>query len=97
MSIVGHAEPLDYDIYARDGYYFGYSNAGFNALIAVLGRHRGCRAKRTALLQRIQRKLADGCGERFPVSVSRGLDGVEQKFARGIGFDNPLNTIDRQR
>jgi peptide/nickel transport system substrate-binding protein len=24
MSIVGHAEPLDYDIYAREGYYFGY-------------------------------------------------------------------------
>ncbi len=29
MSIVAHAEPMDYDIYARDDYYFGYSNADF--------------------------------------------------------------------
>ncbi len=36
MSIVGHAEPLDYDIYARDDYYFGYSNPEFKALIAAL-------------------------------------------------------------
>ena len=36
MSIVGHAEPMDYDIYARDDYYFGYSSAEFKALIAAL-------------------------------------------------------------
>ncbi len=36
MSIVGHAEPMDYDIYARDDYYFGYSNPEFKALIAAL-------------------------------------------------------------
>ena len=58
MTIVGHAEPLDYDIYARDGYYFGYSDPKFKALIGALddtvdpGRRRG-------LLQQIQRKLAD--------------------------------------
>ena len=36
LSIVAHAEPMDYDIYARDDYYFGYSSAAFKALIAEL-------------------------------------------------------------
>jgi peptide/nickel transport system substrate-binding protein len=36
MSIVAHVEPMDYDIYARDDYYFGYSNPEFKALIAAL-------------------------------------------------------------
>ena len=34
MTIVAHTEPLDIDIYARDGYYFGYDNPKFKALIA---------------------------------------------------------------
>lgn len=34
MTIVAHAEPLDIDIYARDGYYFNYRNPAFKALIA---------------------------------------------------------------
>ena len=57
MSIVGHAEPLDYDIYARDDYYFGYSNAEYKALIAALDDSIDA-AQRTELLQQIQRKLA---------------------------------------
>ncbi|HEX3603339.1 MAG TPA: ABC transporter substrate-binding protein [Steroidobacteraceae bacterium] len=57
MSIVGHAEPLDYDIYARDDYYFGYSNAEFKALIAALDDSTDPN-ERTNLLHRIQRKLA---------------------------------------
>jgi len=57
MSIVGHAEPLDYDIYARDDYYFGYSNPEFKALISALDDSVEP-AKRTALLQQIQRKLS---------------------------------------
>ncbi len=36
MSIVGHAEPMDYDIYARDDYYFGYSSPEFKSLLAAL-------------------------------------------------------------
>jgi peptide/nickel transport system substrate-binding protein len=58
MSIVGHAEPMDYDIYARDDYYFGYSNAEFKALIAALDDTVEPR-ERDDLLQAIQRKLAE--------------------------------------
>ena len=94
MSIVGHAEPLDYDIYAREGYYFGYSNAEFNALIAALDDTVD-QPKRRELLQSIQRKLADDAVNGFLFQYPR-LD-VWNKHLVGIGFDNVLNTIDLSR
>jgi peptide/nickel transport system substrate-binding protein len=33
MTIVAHAEPLDIDIYGREGYYFNYRNERFKALL----------------------------------------------------------------
>ncbi|WP_337268130.1 ABC transporter substrate-binding protein [Oryzifoliimicrobium ureilyticus] len=36
MTIVAHAEPLDIDIYARDGYYFNYKNPAFNDLMTKI-------------------------------------------------------------
>ena len=38
MTIVAHTEPLDIDIYARDGYYFNYRNETFRTLIADIAR-----------------------------------------------------------
>jgi ABC-type dipeptide/oligopeptide/nickel transport system permease component/ABC-type transport system substrate-binding protein len=91
MSIVGHAEPLDYDIYARPDYYFGYSNADFNALIAALDDTVDP-VKRRTLLQSIQRKLAEDAVNGFLFQYPR-LD-VWNKDLVGIGFDNMLGTID---
>ncbi|MGX9416754.1 ABC transporter substrate-binding protein [Vibrio sp. WJH972] len=34
MTIIGHAEPLDIGIYARDPYYFNYQNPEFNQAMA---------------------------------------------------------------
>src|SRR5260370_25669218 len=56
MSIVGHAEPMDSGLYARDDYYFGYSSPEFKALIAALDDTNDT-ARRPALLQHIQPKL----------------------------------------
>ena len=91
MSIVGHAEPLDYDIYAREGYYFGYSHPDFNALIAALDDTVDP-DKRTELLKSIQRKLAADAVNGFLFQYPR-LD-VWNKNLTGIGFDNVLDTID---
>ncbi|SMC98670.1 ABC transporter substrate-binding protein [Rhizobium sp. RU36D] len=33
MTIVAHAEPMDIDIYARDPYYFNYTNPAFNEIL----------------------------------------------------------------
>jgi peptide/nickel transport system substrate-binding protein len=91
MSIVGHAEPLDYDIYARDDYYFGYSNPAFKALIAAL-EDSVDGAARKDLLQQIQRKLADDAVNGFLFQYPR-LD-VWNAHAHGIGFDNVLGAVD---
>lgn len=34
VSLIAHVEPLDLNIYARDGYYFNYANANFKKLWA---------------------------------------------------------------
>ncbi|MBE9638364.1 ABC transporter substrate-binding protein [Salipiger mangrovisoli] len=36
MTIIGHAEPLDINIYARHPYYFNYENPAFDATIAEI-------------------------------------------------------------
>jgi peptide/nickel transport system substrate-binding protein len=91
MSIVGHAEPLDYDIYARDDYYFGYSNPQFKALIASL-ENSVDPLERRDLLQQIQRKLAADAVNGFLFQYPR-LD-VWNAHLDGIGFDNVLSVVD---
>jgi ABC-type dipeptide/oligopeptide/nickel transport system permease component/ABC-type transport system substrate-binding protein len=94
LSIVGHAEPLDYDIYARDDYYFGYSNPDFKALIAALDDSVDA-AKRKDLLQQIQRKLADDAVNGFLFQYPR-LD-IWNAHLHGVGFNNVLGVVDVTR
>ena len=94
MSIVGHAEPLDYDIYARDDYYFGYSNPEFKALIAALDDSVDP-SRRKDLLQQIQRKLAIDAVNGFLFQYPR-LD-IWNAHAHDIGFNNVLGVVDVTR
>lgn len=94
MSIVGHAEPMDYDIYARDDYYFGYSNDEFKSLIATLD-DTIVPAQRRLLLQRIQRKLADDAVNGFLFQYPR-LD-IWNVHIHDLGFDNVLGVVDLSR
>jgi len=91
MSIVMHAEPLDYDIYARDEYYFGYSNADFKALMAAL-EDTVDPVQRSGLLQRIQRKIADDAVNGFLFQYPQLS--VWNAHLQGLGFDNVLSVID---
>jgi peptide/nickel transport system substrate-binding protein len=94
MSIVGHAEPLDYHIYARDDYYFGYSSPEFKALIAALDDSVEP-AVRKDLLQQIQRKLADDAVNGFLFQYPR-LD-IWNAHAHGVDFNNVLGVVDVTR
>jgi peptide/nickel transport system substrate-binding protein len=94
MSIVGHVEPMDYDIYARDDYYFGYSNPEFKALIAALDDTIDA-TRRRDLLQQIQRKLADDAVNGFLFQYPR-LD-IWNAHLQGLGFDNVLGVVDLSR
>jgi peptide/nickel transport system substrate-binding protein len=91
MSIVAHVEPMDYDIYARDDYYFGYSNPEFKALIAALDNTIDPLERRD-LLQRIQRKLAADAVNGFLFQYPRLA--VWNAHVHGLGFDNLLGVID---
>ncbi len=94
MSIVGHAEPMDYDIYARADYYFGYSNPEFNALIGALDDTLDA-ARRRELLQQIQRKLAEDAVNGFLFQYPR-LD-IWDVHLHDLGFDNVLGVVDLSR
>jgi peptide/nickel transport system substrate-binding protein len=94
MSIVGHAEPMDYDIYARDDYYFGYSNPEFKALIAALDDTIDA-PRRRDLLQQIQRKLADDAVNGFLFQYPRLA--VWNAHLQELGFDNVLGVVDLSR
>jgi peptide/nickel transport system substrate-binding protein len=94
MSIVGHAEPMDYDIYARDDYYFGYSSAEFKALIAALDDTLDEPARRE-LLQKIQRKLAEDAVNGFLFQYPR-LD-IWNTHLQGLRFDAVLGVVDLAR
>jgi peptide/nickel transport system substrate-binding protein len=94
MSIVGHAEPMDYDIYARDDYYFGYSNPDFKALIASLDDTVDP-AARIDLLRRVQHKLADDAVNGFLFQYPKLA--VWDAHLRGLGFDNVLSAVELKR
>lgn len=94
MSIVGHAEPLDYDIYARDDYYFGYADPDFKALIVALDDSVEP-DKRTRLLHQIQRKLATDAVNGFLFQYPR-LD-IWNVHLHGIEFNNVLGVVDVSR
>jgi ABC-type dipeptide/oligopeptide/nickel transport system permease component/ABC-type transport system substrate-binding protein len=94
MSIVGHAEPMDYDIYARDDYYFGYSSPEFKALVAALDDSIDP-AQRLRLLREIQRKLALDAVNGFLFQYPR-LD-IWNAHLSDLGFDNVLGVVDLRR
>jgi peptide/nickel transport system substrate-binding protein len=91
MSVVMHAEPLDYDIYARDEYYFGYANADFKTLMASL-EDTVDPQQRLRLLQQVQRKIAADAVNGFLFQYPQLC--VWNAHLQGLGFDNPLGVID---
>ncbi len=64
LTIVNHAEPFDYDIYGRSGYYFGYESPAYRALLADLKAAPDADA-RHHILGAVQRRLADDAVNAF--------------------------------
>jgi peptide/nickel transport system substrate-binding protein len=91
LSIVGHAEPLDFDIYGRDDYYFGYVDAGFKSLLTALDDTLDV-ARRRELLGQIQRKIATDAVNGFLFQYP-GL-AVWNAHLAGISTGNVLGYVD---
>jgi peptide/nickel transport system substrate-binding protein len=58
LTIVSHTEPADYDIYARDNYYFDYHSDAMKKLMDALNLATDP-ATRIQLLGEIQKRIAD--------------------------------------
>ncbi|NIJ07540.1 ABC-type dipeptide/oligopeptide/nickel transport system permease component/ABC-type transport system substrate-binding protein [Sphingomonas vulcanisoli] len=91
LTIVNHAEPFDYDIYRRPDYYFGYRSARFDTLLASL-KHTTDPAQRHALLQQVQRVLAEDAANGFLFQMPRL--GVEDARLHGAWINTPNQAID---
>ena len=81
LSLILHAEPLDYYIYADPNYYFGYHSPEYNQLVAQHSQSNNPRVQHH-LVQKIQRKLAEDAvnvwlfSPEIATVVRQGLKGV---------------------
>jgi len=91
LTVIDHAEPFDYDIYARKDYYFGYHSAEFDALIAAL-RTTTDPAARHRLLGDIQRRIADDAPNAFLVQYP--TLGVQDRRISGLWVNSPTQVLD---
>jgi len=87
LTIVEHVEPMDYDIYGRKDYYFGYDNPAFDALLARLNA-APTEAERLVLLGDIQRKIADDAVNAFLFQSSR--IGIWKANLNGLWVNAPI-------
>ena len=88
ITIINHAEPLDYaTAYADPNYYFGYDNAKFRGLVSTLAATSDQKEK-ARLWRDIQRQLADDA-----VNVyiwNPGQVAVFKKGLRGLWNSSPI-------
>ena len=94
LTIVSHTEPMDYDIYARPGYYFGYKNSRFDALLETLSRTREPEARRR-LLGDVQRQIAEDSVNVFLFELPKL--GVWRSDLHGLWHEAPIQGIDVTR
>ncbi len=91
LTIVSHTEPMDIGIYARDSYYFNYSNPKFKAVIAELDR-TVVQADRYALMGQAQRILSEDAVNAFLFQLTQG--GVWNAKVEGIWLNRPVQAND---
>ena len=91
LTIVSHTEPLDFDIYARDDYYFQYNNTDYKSLVAQLQSESG-EEKRNLLLQEAQQILAEDAVNVFIASSPKTA--VWVKAVSDVWTNAPLQAND---
>jgi len=94
LSIVSHVEPMDINIYAREGYYFNYSNPAFNKVIKEAETALSP-AVRSAKLKEAQVILAKDAVNGYLFQLARVV--VARKGLNGIWKDLHLFATDLAR
>ena len=87
LTIVEHVEPMDFGIYGRDDYYFGYSDPEFKALVTAFESATD-ETTQDDLLRRIQTKIADDAVNVFLVQSAQL--GIWRAGLHGLWVDTPI-------
>ena len=91
MTIVEHVEPMDYDIYGRKDYYFGYDSPAFDALLAQV-QSAPDEASRIRLLGDLQRLITADAVNGYLFQSAR--IGVWKKDLNGLWINAPIAAND---
>ena len=91
LTIVSHAEPMDYGIYDKTDYYFGYRSEAFHSLMQAL-KGATDEGQRAAILGQIQRRIAEDAVNGFLFQFPRL--GVFDARLKDFWVNSPTQTID---
>jgi peptide/nickel transport system substrate-binding protein len=91
LTIISHTEPMDFDIYARDDYYFGYHSDAYKAIMAALDGTTDP-AARTKLMQDAQRQIAADAVNVFLFELAK--TGVANAKLKGLWANSPIQAND---
>jgi len=91
LTIVSHVEPNDFNIFARDDYYFNYHSDAYKKIIADLNGTTDP-AKRKTLMQDAQKQLANDYAAIFLFELAKV--GVENKDLKGMWPNAPIPAND---
>ena len=91
LTVISHTEPMDFDIYGRDEYYFQYATPEFKALMDEFNRATED-AKRTELMGQIQRKIAEDAVNVFLFQLPKL--GVWNAKIEGLWENSPVQAND---
>ncbi|AEF56396.1 ABC transporter substrate-binding protein [Marinomonas posidonica] len=91
MTIIGHAEPLDIGIYARDPYYFNYDNPDFNKAMVDVS-NATTEQERVSGYQHAQKILAQDVPALF--LYARPKIGIWKQGLNGMWRNGPVPSND---
>ncbi|RRN64421.1 ABC transporter substrate-binding protein [Caulobacter sp. 602-1] len=91
LTIVSHAEPMDYAIYDKADYYFGYHSEAFHGLMEAL-KGATDEGQRAAILGQIQRRIAEDAVNGFLFQFPRL--GVFDARLKDFWVNSPTQNID---
>jgi peptide/nickel transport system substrate-binding protein len=91
MTVIGHTEPRDTDVYAREDWYIGYNKPEFRALVTELNASTDP-AKRSELNKAMQRMLSDDAVVAFLFQLPK--TGVWSSKLQGLWKDSPVQAND---
>ena len=91
MTVIGHTEPRDIDVYAREDWYIGYERPEFRALAKELSTLADG-PRRSEVLKAMQKMLSDDAVVAFLFQLPK--TGVWSSKLQGLWKDSPVQAND---